>query len=175
MEKVVIFGASAGARLIYSFLANDSRYHVAGFTVDRDYLKEQEMCKLPVVPFEEIEAIYPPGEYKMLVAVLAHRINKTRQEKYLQAKAKGYQFITYISPKATIWPGLTIGENCFIADLNRDRHKVYKLWRFNLRRYDVVNVITDSKHNSNTKHKSNGQKKFEQRFSHIIYGLDHLA
>ena len=116
MEKVVIFGASAGTRLIYSLLAEDSSYQIVGFTVDRKYIEEQEFCGLPVVPFEEIEAIYPPNECKMLVAILATRINKARAEKYLDAKAKGYQFITYISPKATTWPGMTIGENCFIAD-----------------------------------------------------------
>jgi sugar O-acyltransferase (sialic acid O-acetyltransferase NeuD family) len=116
MEKVIIFGASAGARLVYSMLASDSRYQVVAFTVDRDYLEEQEYYGLPVIPFDEIDAIYPPSEYKMLVAILATRINKARAEKYLEAKAKGYQFITYISQKATTSPDLTVGENCFIAD-----------------------------------------------------------
>ena len=116
MEKVIIFGASAGARLIYYSLAQDSSCQVVGFTVDRSYIKEPELCGLPVIPFEEVESIYPPSECKMLVAVLANRINKTREEKYLQAKAKGYQFISHISSKATTYPDLVIGENCFIGD-----------------------------------------------------------
>jgi sugar O-acyltransferase (sialic acid O-acetyltransferase NeuD family) len=116
MEKVVIFGASVGTRIVYSSITQDSRYQVAGFTVDRNYLKEPKFCGLPVVSFDEIESVYPPNEYKMLVAVLANRINKTRAEKYHQAKAKGYQFINYISPKATTWPDLVLGENCFIGD-----------------------------------------------------------
>jgi sugar O-acyltransferase (sialic acid O-acetyltransferase NeuD family) len=116
MEKVVIFGASAGTKLMYSLMAGDPAYQVAGFSVDREYLKENRFCDLPVVPFEELESFYPPVEYKLLVAVLAHRVNKTRTEKYLQAKARGYQFITYISPKASIPSDLVIGENCFIGD-----------------------------------------------------------
>jgi sugar O-acyltransferase (sialic acid O-acetyltransferase NeuD family) len=114
MEKVVIFGTSGGARLIYSSIVQDAIYQVAGFTVDRDYLDTKELYGLPVVPFEEIESTFPPGEYKMLVAILGHRLNKTREEKYQQAKAKGYQFITHISSKAFTYPDLVIGENCFI-------------------------------------------------------------
>lgn len=116
MEKVVIFGNSAGTHLIYSLMMEDTAYQVEGFTVDKAYIKEEKFCGLPVVPFDEIEAIYPPGEYKMLVSILANRINKTRAEKYLLAKAKGYQFISYISSKATTSPDLIMGENCFISD-----------------------------------------------------------
>jgi len=101
MEKVVIFGAASGTRVLYSLLAQDSPGKVVGFTVDRKYLKERQFCGLPVVPFEEVESIYPPSEYKMLVPNLAIRVNKVRAEKYLQAKAKGYQFISYVSSRAT--------------------------------------------------------------------------
>lgn len=116
MEKVIIFGASGGTRLIYQSIVQDAICQVVGFTVDRDYLKEKEYCGLPVVPFEDIESIYPPNEYKMLVAILGHRLNKTREEKYHLAKAKGYQFITHISSRAFVHPDLVIGENCFIDD-----------------------------------------------------------
>jgi sugar O-acyltransferase (sialic acid O-acetyltransferase NeuD family) len=116
VEKLIIFGASAGARLIYHILTEDSAYQIAGFTVDREYVKEPEFCGLPVVPFDEVQAAFPPGEYKMLVAILGDRVNKTRAEKYLEAKAKGYEFISYVHSKATRSPDLIIGENCFISD-----------------------------------------------------------
>ena len=125
MEKVIIFGASAGARLIYYSLAQDSSCQVVGFTVDRSYIKEPELCGLPVIPFEEVESIYPPSECKMLVAVLANRINKTREEKYLQAKAKGYQFISHISSKATTYPDLVIGEEYIVMFNPEDSTKLY--------------------------------------------------
>ena len=116
MEKVVIFGTSAGAKLSHFSLAHDSPYEVVAFTVDRSYIKEENFCGLPVVPFEEIQSIYPPGDYKMLVALLASRVNKTRAEKYHQAKSKGYELISYISSKAITWPGLVVGDNCFIGE-----------------------------------------------------------
>lgn len=116
MEKVVIFGTSAGAKLCHFSLVHDSPYEVAAFTIDRSYIKEESFCGLPVVPFEEIQSIYPPGEYKMLVALLANRVNKTRAEKYQQAKEKGYELISYISSNAMTWPGLVVGDNCFIGE-----------------------------------------------------------
>jgi len=116
MEKVVIFGASSGTRVLYSLLAQDSPCRVVGFTVDQKYLKEREFCGLPVVPFEEVESIYPPTEYKMLVPNLAIRVNKVRAEKYLRAKARGYRFISYVSSRATTCSDLVMGENCYISD-----------------------------------------------------------
>ncbi len=116
MEKIVIVGTSAGAVLCHFLLTHDSPYQVVAFAVDKKYIKENELCGLPVAPFEEVESIYPPGEYKMHVAILASRVNKTRAEKYQQAKEKGYELITYISSKAITWPDLVIGDNCFISE-----------------------------------------------------------
>lgn len=116
MEKVVIFGASSGSQVLYSVMAQDPSYQVVAFTVDRAYLQSESFCSLPVVPFEELEIAYPPGEYKILVAILGHRTNKTRAEKYQQVKAKGYEFVRYISPSASVPADLITGENCFISD-----------------------------------------------------------
>jgi sugar O-acyltransferase (sialic acid O-acetyltransferase NeuD family) len=116
MENIVIFGNSTAAILCHYSLVHDSPYKVVSFTVDRAFIKDEKLCGLPVVPFEEIESIYPPSDYKMLVAVFASRINKTRAEKYHQAKTKGYQMISYISSKAMTWPDMVIGDNCFIGE-----------------------------------------------------------
>lgn len=116
MKKVVIFGTSAGSVLSHFCLTHDSPHQVAAFTVDRDYIQEKEYRGLPLVPFDEIESIYPPDSYQMFVPILASRVNKTRTEKYQQAKSKGYEFITYVSSKAITWPDLVIGENCFIGE-----------------------------------------------------------
>lgn len=51
----------------------------------------------------------------MLVAVFASRVNKVRAEKYHQAKAKGYELISYIGSKTTTWPGLVVGDNCIVS------------------------------------------------------------
>jgi sugar O-acyltransferase (sialic acid O-acetyltransferase NeuD family) len=116
MAKVVIFGATDAALLNHFYLTHDSPHEVVAFTVDRNYVKEETLCGLPVVPFEEIESTYPPSEYKMFVAIFYGRVNRTRAEKYAQTKAKGYELISYISTKAVVWPGLVVGDNCFIGE-----------------------------------------------------------
>jgi sugar O-acyltransferase (sialic acid O-acetyltransferase NeuD family) len=114
--KVVVFGTAELASINYCYLRHDSPYEVAAFTVDRAYIKEDSLFGRPVVPFEDVESICPPGEYKMAVALGFRNVNRFRARKYSEAKAKGYQFINYVSSKATTWPELSIGDNCFIYE-----------------------------------------------------------
>jgi sugar O-acyltransferase (sialic acid O-acetyltransferase NeuD family) len=115
MGKVIIFGNSLFAELYYDCLTHDSPYEVVAFTVDRDYITEDRLFGLPVVPFADIESLFPPSQYKMIISISFQRVNRLREEKYLQAKAKGYDLISYISSKATTWPGLVTGDNCTIG------------------------------------------------------------
>jgi sugar O-acyltransferase (sialic acid O-acetyltransferase NeuD family) len=114
MERVVLFGTGSVASDAYVYLTHDSPYEVVAFSVDRVEIEEDTLFDLPVVPFEDIESLYPPDRYKMHIAVGYFRLNKLRAERYHQAKAMGYQLISYVSSKATAWPGSVIGENCFI-------------------------------------------------------------
>jgi len=112
--KVIVFGNGEMASANYGYLSQDSPFEVAAFTADRAYIKETKLYGLPVVPFEDIKSLYPPDEYKMSVLISYRKLNRVRAEKYRQAKQKGYQLINYISSKASTFPGLNIGDNCFI-------------------------------------------------------------
>ena len=89
---------------------------MVAFTVDQAYLKEETLFGLPVVPFEQVEALYPPTAYKMAIFLGFRDLNGFREKKYSQAKAKGYELITHVSSKAITWPDLTIGENSVISE-----------------------------------------------------------
>jgi sugar O-acyltransferase (sialic acid O-acetyltransferase NeuD family) len=118
VQKVIIFGNGIQAELIYGLLTHDSPYKVVAFTVDQAYIKEETLCGLPVVPFEQVEAMYPPTIYKMSLFLSYREVNQFRAKKYSQAKAKGYDLLSYVSPHAVTWPGLVIGDNCFIGELS---------------------------------------------------------
>ena len=118
MANIVIFGAGEIAEIAHFYFKHDSDHDVSAFCVDQDYLKSSQICGLPVVPFEEIEKHYPPASYQMFVALSYSKINALRAEKYQAGKAKGYQIVSYVSSKATVWPGLQVGENCFILEDN---------------------------------------------------------
>jgi sugar O-acyltransferase (sialic acid O-acetyltransferase NeuD family) len=118
MSQVVVFGNGMVAKLAHFYLTHDSAHDVVAFCVDREHARTDTLLGLPVVPFDEVVGRYPPTSHRMFVAVGYGRMNKFREERYNQAKALGYELISYISSKSTIWPEAVIGDNCFIMEHN---------------------------------------------------------
>jgi sugar O-acyltransferase (sialic acid O-acetyltransferase NeuD family) len=116
MSKVVLFGIGRGADVAYRFLTRDSEHEICGFAVDRKYLDRDHFHDLPVVAFEEVEHRFPPEEFKMLALLGYQRMNALRADKYLEAKQKGYSFISYTNSSFYRAEKLEVGENCFILD-----------------------------------------------------------
>jgi sugar O-acyltransferase (sialic acid O-acetyltransferase NeuD family) len=116
MSKVILFGAGRGADVAYRFLTKDSDHEVCGFTLDRQFITNIALRDLPVVPFEDVEKVFPPAEYKMLVVLGYQRMNALRAEKYMAAKKKGYSFASYVNSHIYRAEDITVGENCFILD-----------------------------------------------------------
>ncbi len=117
MARVVIFGVLDTAELAHYYLTNDSEHEVVAFTVSKEYLDEDTFKGLPVVPFEDLEHIYPTESYKLFAPMTARKMNQLREKIYNEGKEKGYDFISYISSKATTFDN-EIGENCFILEDN---------------------------------------------------------
>lgn len=116
VARVVLFGQGAMARITHYYLQHDSAHEVVAFTVDRSRIAEESLFGLPVVPFEDVQRIYSPDEYCMAVPIAFSKVNKVRAAKYQEAKAMGYELISYVSSKATTWPDLVMGDNCFIFE-----------------------------------------------------------
>ncbi len=117
-NKVILFGVLDTAELAHFYLTHDSEYEVVAFTVNKEFLTSNMFKGLPVVPFEEVEKLYSPDEYFFFAPMTGRKMNKNREAVYNQGKLKGYEFISYISSKATIFPGTQIGDNCFILEDN---------------------------------------------------------
>jgi sugar O-acyltransferase (sialic acid O-acetyltransferase NeuD family) len=117
-RKVVIFGSGGFAECAHFYLTHDSEHEVAAFTVNASHLDKETLLGLPVAQFEAIEQRFPPSEYAMFIAIGYARVNKLRADVYAQAKAKGYELVSYVSSKATTWPGLEIGDNSFVFEDN---------------------------------------------------------
>lgn len=117
-KKVIIFGVNDFAQLAHYYLVNDSNFDVVAFTVTSDYFVENShFCSLPIVNFETIETLYPSDDYSFFAPMSPKMMNKLREKIYNQIKLKGYDLISYISSKATIFNN-SIGENCFILENN---------------------------------------------------------
>lgn len=115
-RPVVIFGNLLSASLAWYCLIHDSSHTVAGFTVDSAYIAATQFEGLPLVPFEALEAHYPPADYRLLIPMGYQHINGIRRTRYEQAKQRGYAFANYVSSRASVWPDLDIGENVLIYE-----------------------------------------------------------
>ena len=119
MSKLVIFGCGDIAQLAHFYFTSDSANEVVAFTVDRAYLPADAMfCGLPVVPFEEVDQMYPPDTHAIFVALSYTKINQVRAAKVDEAAQKGYSLASYISSRATVLTQEPIGANAFILEDN---------------------------------------------------------
>lgn len=118
MSKVIIFGIQDFAELAHYYLKNDSNHEVVAFSVNENYLPDNKtFCGLPIVAFENIEQLYLPNDYKFFAPMSPKKMNRIREQIYFEIKAKGYELISYISSKATLFEN-KIGDNCFIIENN---------------------------------------------------------
>jgi len=117
MAKVIVFGVLDTAELAHYYLTHDSEHEVVAFTINREYIQNESFKNLPVVAFEDVETLFPPQEYSFFAPMTGRNMNRNRESIYNAAKAKGYQFISYISSKATLFNNV-IGDNCFILEDN---------------------------------------------------------
>jgi sugar O-acyltransferase (sialic acid O-acetyltransferase NeuD family) len=119
MAKLIIFGAFDQARLAEYYFRTDSGHEPVAFTVDRDYMPAEGFFRgLPVVPFEEVQQHYPPAEYQMFIALSYAKMNRIREQKYHDAKEKGYTLASYISSRCSLLTDYSIGDNALILEDN---------------------------------------------------------
>jgi len=117
-QQIIVFGTGEIAELADFYFTHDSEFEVVGFTVDGAYVKEAEFRGRPVLPFEQIGEKFPPERFGIFVAVSYAKLNAVRAEKVAAARAKGYRVVSYLSSRATVFPGFEPRENCLILEDN---------------------------------------------------------
>jgi sugar O-acyltransferase (sialic acid O-acetyltransferase NeuD family) len=117
-RKLVLLGDSAFAEVACEYFAHDSDFMPVAFAVEQGYLRRRELLGLPVVAFEELEALYPPAEHWFYAALVYTQGNALRRRLYEAARAKGYRPASYVSSRAFVWRNVTLGEHCFVFENN---------------------------------------------------------
>ena len=117
MAKVIIFGTQDLAQLAEYYLSHDSEHEVVGFTVHSQFMDRENFMGKPVIPMENIDKDYPPDRVKLFAPMTHSKMNKLRESVYNEGKKRDYDFISYVSSKATVTNN-EIGENCFILEDN---------------------------------------------------------
>ncbi len=118
MAKLVIVGAGDIARLAHHYFSRDSEHEIAAFAVDRGYLTGEAFLGLPLVALDEVATRFPPGACKAFVALSYAGMNRRRAEKYAQAKAMGYELVSYVSSRCSFLTDHSVGDNCFVLEDN---------------------------------------------------------
>lgn len=113
-RKLIIYGNGQMARMFLDFARQ--QFDVVGFTVDRAVLAAAEISGLPVVPFEEVETVFPPAEHLMITAVGYLDMNELRARKFEEGRTKGYRFTNYVHASVVRHPSVAMGVNNVILD-----------------------------------------------------------
>jgi len=120
-EQILIFGVKDTAQLAKFYLENDpaykDRYNVIGFVINESYRSQATFENLPVFSFETIESLYAPNTVKFFAPMTGVKMNSIRKAIYEQIKKKGYEMISYVSSKSSVFTE-KIGDNCFILEDN---------------------------------------------------------
>lgn len=115
-KEIVIFGTGEIAELVDYYMTHDSDFEVVAFTADKQFIEGNTFKGRPLVAFEDIVDVFPPEKFGMHVALSYSKLNLVREQKYHQAKEKGYELVSYVCSKSVTWPDLTVGDNCFIIE-----------------------------------------------------------
>jgi sugar O-acyltransferase (sialic acid O-acetyltransferase NeuD family) len=117
MKKLLIYGTGLIAEVAEFYFRKDSAYQVAAFTNAGEFIKEDQFSGMALVPFEGLEKTHPPSDYDIFIALGYAKTNQVRQQRFMEAKQRGFSFATYISSRATYY-GTPVGTNCFILENN---------------------------------------------------------
>lgn len=117
MKNIIIFGANDFGRLLKYYIEcdNDGR-NIAAFTMDKRYIKENEFCKLPVIPFEDINKKFSPNNYEILIAIGNRKMNDLRKKIFMECKKRGYEIASFIHSSCKIHSKIDGEGNILLED-----------------------------------------------------------
>jgi sugar O-acyltransferase (sialic acid O-acetyltransferase NeuD family) len=120
----VIVGIGETADIAYEYLTHDSEHEVVAFSAEEQWIDEDSMAGLPVVPIERLAESFDPSRYACFVAVSSTQLNRVRTRLYREVKRQGFSCVSYVSSHAFVWRNVTIGENVFVFENNVLQHNV---------------------------------------------------
>lgn len=112
-----MFGTGAMAQVVAVYLAAHSDLRVVGHTVDAAFRAGDSHDGLPLVDWEDLERHFPPSQVQLFGPMTYKRMNTVRRDRYLEGRARGYGFASFIHPAAHNY-ATAIGDNCLILENN---------------------------------------------------------
>lgn len=102
MKKILIFGTTDLAELVYFYIQKNKLYTPVAFTAHKKYLKQNTLFNLPVIPFEDITKNYSPKEFSFALCVGYTKVNEARKKIFYEIKERGYHIENIILPSSRV-------------------------------------------------------------------------
>lgn len=116
-DSIIIYGNGGMSQSLFIRLTQEFKgVEVKCFTVEKAYLNSSMLLNIPVIPFEYIESEFSPLTSKFLMPIGYMDHNRVREKIYYQTKAKGFNFLNYISPKSIISDDIHFSDNTLIYE-----------------------------------------------------------
>lgn len=112
---MIIFGTSVFSKLMKWYIENDTTETVEAFTVEKEYMAEQEFCGISVYPFEELENIFSKDRISILNTCGYQNMNDVRSKIFSICKEKGYAIHNYVHSTAAL-NGVELGDGNIILE-----------------------------------------------------------
>ena len=106
-----MIGAGTAAEVLAYYLDHMSDLNLVGFAVDRSFLTKPEFLGRPVAAWEDLRARFPPSKVKLIGPPTYARLNTYRRDRYVEGKAWGYEFASYVHPGSMVMTD-DIGDQC---------------------------------------------------------------
>jgi sugar O-acyltransferase (sialic acid O-acetyltransferase NeuD family) len=118
MRDLVIFGTGQIAEVAHYYFTQNAGRNVSAFTVDAEFITQDKVLDVPVMPFEEVLKAFPPETHEIFVAMSFKKVNKLRMQKVAEIEALGYTLAHFVHTDATVWSGFEAQPNTFIMENN---------------------------------------------------------
>jgi sugar O-acyltransferase (sialic acid O-acetyltransferase NeuD family) len=116
-KKLIIFGNGEIAEIAFFYFRKFSNYNEFYFSIDEKFIKEDNFCSKPIIPFDDIEKKFSFKEYDFHVALSYQKLNQVREKKYFDVKDKGFKLASFVSENShNNLSEISYGENCLILE-----------------------------------------------------------
>lgn len=102
-RKVIIFGITDLAEILYSYLFHSENYEVIAFCVDKEYLpKAKKFHNLPIYSYDQVKKIFSPNEYGIFICIGYKSMNKYREFCFKKVEKDGFEICSFVHPSALV-------------------------------------------------------------------------